>query len=143
MKRETCHTPLTGRPLILVSPIRTSPGRFQARLGRTGELLVASSRQPFLDAARVLIAKGYDPAAILEMKHEGNDIVTLRGPLLKAARLSVEEGANGPRFVPFRMGLKPCVDAPPIASGVPGSPSPRLDKRISAPATQRDRDGGD
>jgi hypothetical protein len=144
MKRETCQTQFTGPPLILVSPIRTAPGRFQARLGSTGELLVESSRQPFADAARVLVEKGYDPAAVLEMKHEGSDIVALRGPLLKAARLSVEEGANGPRFVPFRKGLKPCAEGPPIASGMPGSQGAAdLDQPISAPATQRNGDGGD
>jgi hypothetical protein len=80
--------------VILVSAIRTWPGRFQARLASTDEVLVDSSRQPFVDAARALIERGYDPTSILEMKHEGSDIVALRGPLLKAARLSVEEGAK-------------------------------------------------
>jgi hypothetical protein len=144
MKHETCHTQFTGRPLILVSPIRTAPGRFQATLESTGEILVDSSRQPFVDAARIPAAPGCDPAAILGMKHEGGYIVALRGPLLKASRLSVEEGANGPRFVSFRKGLKSCVDTPPITSCIPGSPStPAFDKRIGAPATQRIGDGGD
>ena len=31
-----------------------------------GTVLIASSRQPFLDAARVLIAAGYDPKCWLE-----------------------------------------------------------------------------
>jgi hypothetical protein len=106
--------------LILVSPIKTSPGRFQATLGSTGALLVSSSRQPFVDAARVLIEKGYDPTVMLMMKHAGSDVIALGARLGKAARLSVEEGVNGPRFVPFRMGPKPCVDAPPVPSG----PSP-------------------
>jgi hypothetical protein len=107
---------------IIVSPIR-APGRFQARLGSTGELLVVSSRQPFVDSARALIEKGYDPTETLEMMHAGSGVVALRARLGKAARLSVEEGVNGPRFVPFRKGLKPCVDAPPVASSAsPASP---------------------
>jgi hypothetical protein len=56
--------------VILVSPIRTSPGRFQAGLESTDELLVGFSRQPFVDAARVLVGKGYNPASVLEMKHQ-------------------------------------------------------------------------
>jgi hypothetical protein len=103
---------------ILVSPVRTSSGRFQAKREDTDELLIDLSRQPFVDAARVLVGQGYNRASVLEMKQAGSDIVALRGPLLKAARLSVEEGVNGPRFVPLRKGLKPCVNAPPVSSGV-------------------------
>jgi hypothetical protein len=87
------------------------------RIGQTGELLVVSSPQPVLDSSRVLIEKGFDPGTLLEMKHAGSDVVALRCRLGKAARLSVEEGVNGPRFVPFRNAPKPCVDAPPIPSG--------------------------
>jgi hypothetical protein len=101
---------------ITVSPIKASPGRFQARLGSTGELLVGSSRQPFVDSARVLLEKGYDPNVTLQMVHAGSQVVALRARLGKAAKLSVEEGVNGPRFVAFRKDLKPCVDASPIPS---------------------------
>jgi hypothetical protein len=102
---------------IIVSPIKASPGRFQARLESTNELLVGSSRQPFLDSARALIEMGHDPTMMLEMMHARGNVVALRARLGKAAKLSVEEGVNGPRFVPFRKGLKPCVNAPPVASG--------------------------
>jgi hypothetical protein len=102
---------------IIVSPIKASPGRFQARLRSNDELLVASSRQPFVDSARALIEKGYGPIMMLEMMHADSNVVAVRARLGKAARISVEEGVNGPRFVPFRKGLKSCVDAPPVASG--------------------------
>jgi hypothetical protein len=127
---------------ILVSPIRTSPGRFQARREGTDELLVDSSRQPFVDAARVLVGKGYNPAGVLEMKHQGSDIIALRASLGKAARLSVEEGVNGPRFVPLRKGLKPCVDAPPIASGMSAASevTPAV-PRTGSPATHQNGQG--
>jgi hypothetical protein len=51
------RSPMAAAPpiVIVVSPIRS--GRFQATLESTGELLVASSRQPFLDSARVLLAQ--------------------------------------------------------------------------------------
>jgi hypothetical protein len=114
--------------VIIVSPIKTSAGRFHASLGTTGELLVVSSRQPFVDSARVLIEKGYDPIVMLEMMHADSNVVALRARLGKAARVPVEEGVNGPRFVPFRKGSKSCVDAPPVASGTspPSLPSTRV-----------------
>jgi hypothetical protein len=129
--------------VIIVSPIKISPGYFQARLKTTNELLVGSSRQPFLDAARVLIKNGRDPYAVLLMKHAGSDIVALKAPLAKAAKLGVEEGPNGPRFVPFRTGPRPCVAAPSIAPSTSaasslGHPNPLT---TAAPTRQND-DGG-
>jgi hypothetical protein len=56
--------------VIVVSPAG-APGRFEARLPGTDNLLAASSRQPFVDAARVLIAHGHDPGAAVVMKHRG------------------------------------------------------------------------
>jgi hypothetical protein len=44
---------------IIVMPLRH--GRFRARLG--DRVIVKSSRQPLLDAARVLLATGAGPAA--------------------------------------------------------------------------------
>jgi hypothetical protein len=99
--------------LIVVEPV--GGGRFRSKID--GRVIVESSRQPFVDSARVLIGEGCDPSVALHMKHTGSDVVALRAPLGKAARLSVEEGPNGPRFVPFRKDPKPCVDAPPAASG--------------------------
>jgi hypothetical protein len=126
------------RLVIIVSPI--SPGHFAARLETTNELLVGSSRQPFLDAARVPISQGYDGNAILVMKYLGSDIIALKAPLAKAAKLGVEEGPNGPRFVPFRTGPKRRVAAPPMlrASRVPlhAHPNPPAD----ASATQQNDD---
>jgi hypothetical protein len=128
------------RLVIIVSPI--SPGHFQARLETTNELLVGSSRQPSLDAARVLIENGHDPNSVLLMKHAGSDIVALKAPLAKAAKLSVEEGPNGPRFVPFRTGPRACVAAPSIAPSTSAASTPTGPNPLtSAPATQRNDDG--
>jgi hypothetical protein len=103
---------------LVVSPV--APGCFEARLD--GDCIVASSRTPFCDAARKLIDLGYDRAAILVMKHAGTEIVALRAPLLKAAKLNVEEGPYGPRFVAFRTGPKTRVAAPPVAPSAAAVP---------------------
>jgi hypothetical protein len=56
-----------------------------------GTILVGSSRQPFLDAARVLIAAGYDPAGWVEEWRPGADAFALRARLGIAAGLTVDE----------------------------------------------------
>ena len=47
-------------------------GRFTARLESTGELIVAGTRQPLADGARVLLARGFDPGTPLTMRHVGS-----------------------------------------------------------------------
>jgi hypothetical protein len=65
-------------------------GRSSASLP-DGTVLVGSSRQPFLDAARVLIASGYDPDSWLESWRPGATAFALRGRLRIAAALTVDE----------------------------------------------------
>lgn len=65
-------------------------GRSSASLP-DGTILVGSSRQPFLDAARVLIASGYDPDSWLESWRPGATTFALRGRLRIAAALTVDE----------------------------------------------------
>ena len=66
-------------------------GRSSASLPEDGTILVGSSRQPFLDAARVLIASGYDPDSWLESWRPGATAFALRGRLKIAAALTVDE----------------------------------------------------
>ena len=88
----------TSKIVIVVDPVGI--GRFRARLAQGGIVIVTSSRQPFLDSARVLVAAGFDPASLLEMWHVGSAHFALRGPLRVAATLTVEErDARPPRFV--------------------------------------------
>ena len=71
-------------------------GRFVARL-ENGREVVRSSRQPFLDAARALLAEGADPADILIMMR--GQTQSLSGPIGKVAKLTVAENDRlGPRF---------------------------------------------
>src|SRR5712672_2027465 len=65
-------------------------GRSSASLP-DGTVLVGSSRQPFLDAARVLIAAGYDPDSWLEGWRPGATAFALRARLGIAAGLTVDE----------------------------------------------------
>jgi hypothetical protein len=63
--------------------------------------VVASSRTPFLTAARALLKDGADPAEILLMRHRRTGTDSLRGPIGKAALLAVRETNSGPKFVQF------------------------------------------
>jgi len=65
-------------------------GRSSASLP-DGTVLVGSSRQPFLDAARVLIAAGYDSDSWLEGWRPGATAFALRARLGIAAGLTVDE----------------------------------------------------
>ncbi len=56
-----------------------------------GTVLVACSRQPFLDAARVLIAAGHDPNSWLEGWRPGSMAFALRARLGIAAGLTIDE----------------------------------------------------
>jgi hypothetical protein len=125
--------------VIIVAPVPGSAGHFRAQLAVTDEVLVASSRQPFVDSARALVAKGFDPKGTLIMRHSGSDVVALKARLSVAARLSVEEGPHGPRFVPHRTGSKTRVAASPVAKERRRAPIlPGVDPPLSGPATRQD-----
>ena len=74
---------------LTITPRRSTPGLFDARIGNR---LICSSRQPLLDAARVLMAGGIAPDAQIEMRHAGADHVALRAKVVAAAKLRVLEG---------------------------------------------------
>jgi hypothetical protein len=54
---------------LLVEPDCRKPGSFTGRLQRTAEIVVRGTRQPLVDAARELLRRGHDPAALLTMRH--------------------------------------------------------------------------
>ena len=64
-----------------------------------GDILLATSRTPFLDSARKLIELGADPGDLLTMRHRESVTVCLRARVGVAAKLTVIE--NGPRFAPW------------------------------------------
>ena len=81
---------MTATIKIIIGKEIKGHGVFGASLS-DGTELVASSRQPFLDAARVLIASGYDPDSWLEGWRPGAAAFALRGKLGIAAGLTVDE----------------------------------------------------
>ncbi len=83
--------------LLIVEPVGRD--RFSARLD--GRLLV-TSRVPFCDAARALMAEGADPDAVITMRHAGSEVDALRARLSIAAGLTVREDRGGPEFVRHR-----------------------------------------
>jgi hypothetical protein len=82
--------PPTTIKIIISKEIEPRHGRFGASLP-DGTVIVGSSRQPFLDAARVLIASGYDPDTWLEGWRAGATAFALRARLATAAGLTVDE----------------------------------------------------
>jgi hypothetical protein len=86
--------------IIIEVSERERRGKFEARCeGR----LLCTSRQPFLDSARALLADGMDPAEVIVMRHHGSTTDALRSTVGAAARLTVEERDFGrPRFGPWR-----------------------------------------
>ena len=102
-------------------------GRFVATLdGRQ----LCISRQPLLDAARVLLADGIDPETPIATRHAGSDFDAMTSTVGTAARWTVEEGNTvSPtlrRWRPFRrrdaqspmrFGERPVPDTPGDAAG--------------------------
>jgi hypothetical protein len=88
--------------LCVVAP-NGAPGHFSAELN--GQPVVVSSRQPFLDAARVLINLGADTNSWIIMRHRGSDVDALRAKIGIAAALVVKEPDRGrvhfSRYVPL------------------------------------------
>jgi len=70
------------------------PGLYHALVN--DKIIVRSTRQPFLDGCRALLAQGYDPKEIaVIMRHENSTTDSLRGPIGEAAKLTVKERAKG------------------------------------------------
>lgn len=82
--------------IVVATPAPRGAGRFEARLDGHDRVLCVS-RTPFFDAARELIAQGYDPDTTLILRHAGSETDCLRARLKKAASLTVEETVYGPR----------------------------------------------
>ena len=64
-------------------------------------VILESSRQPLLDAARFLLGEGVTPDTRIAMRHQGSPHVALSSTVGKAAKLEVKDDIDGPRFVPF------------------------------------------
>jgi len=87
---------------IIVEEKKPRHGRFVTMLA-DGSVILPSSRQPLLDAARVLLALGCDPEQRLVMRHQGSSINAMSGKIGELAKLAVRETiTEGPHFVPYQ-----------------------------------------
>jgi hypothetical protein len=95
-----------GDGIVLVIKPAPKPARF---LGYVGAEVIVRSRQPFLDGARALLARGYDPATPYNMRHANSATTSfVTTTIERAARLSVAD-ADRTRFqkhLPFEGLLK-------------------------------------
>ena len=120
------------RPDLIILVRSLGHGRFEAR--HAGRVIVRSSRVPFFDAARCLVAEGFPPGAVLGMRHRGSHDVTLRARLGAAAKLTVDDhNASFANWQPFDRsqsgGNRPMVGPPmrllrpeaPQAAAMPAS----------------------
>jgi hypothetical protein len=104
-------------------------GRSSASLP-DGTVLVRSSRQAFLDAARVLVAAGHDPDSWLEGRRPGATAFALRARLGIAAGLTVDETRTV--FAPWKPFSLSAV-APSIRRSEEAAPHPSC-RPLGAPA---------
>jgi len=92
-----------GRKItIVVVPTARRNGRYEAHLEEEKGRVLCKSTKPFLDAARRLIALGFDPGITLVMRHAGSETECLRSTIGTAAALTVEDTAYGPRLRPWK-----------------------------------------
>jgi hypothetical protein len=109
-----------ARHSLVVSPTPARPGRFDVRLADSSQFFVESSRVPFCDAARALLAGGLAaPGDLLAMRHAGSTHDALKAAVGVAARLTVDETST-PRFA----GWKPM---PPRTSEGAASMRPKIE----------------
>lgn len=73
----------------------TLTGKGQRYAAMLGDRELCRSRQPFYDAARVLMAEGAAYSTMLEARHQGSDTVAMRMWVGYAALRTVGETARG------------------------------------------------
>jgi len=101
--------PAMAEMLRLIITPDEGPGRFVACLDGSDEPIVQGTRQPLVDGARVLLARGFDPATPLTMRHAGKTHDSFRpAPLGQWAGRTYEEGEKtslrSSRWMPFPAG---------------------------------------
>jgi hypothetical protein len=90
-----------SQTIVLVIKPSSKVGRF---LGYIGDELIVTSRQPFLDGARALLARGHDSATPYNMRHTNSDVLSFVTTTVgHAAGLSVNEkrASRFQKFEPF------------------------------------------
>jgi len=104
----TARTSPTRTIILLIKPSGRA-GRF---LGYLGDELIVTSRHPFLDGARALLARGYDPATPYNMRHANSDVLSFVTTTIgHAAGLSINaDRTRFQKFVPFEGHIKEAAE---------------------------------
>jgi hypothetical protein len=106
---------------LLKSKRDPSGGRGWYRVERDGVVVVERTREPLLDGARALLGRGVDPAVEVGIRREGSRWIDLSSLVGVAARLTVKEDGDGPRFVPVRDGPQSRPEGSPVAQSELGA----------------------
>jgi hypothetical protein len=77
-----------AKHVVIISPV--GRGRYEIRYETTRDVLLVS-RQPLLEAARMLLASGCNPDAVLSMRRRTLGSDDLKAPLRVAALYTVDE----------------------------------------------------
>lgn len=88
----------------MTARITIEPTRFESRgqlycVLYDGSTLIEAAREPLLEACRALVAEGV--TGRVEMYRPGKTHPDMRADIACAARLTVKEGDDGPRFRPW------------------------------------------
>jgi hypothetical protein len=125
--RTSCQTETTPAPIIVVvataldSVGKSLSSRFDAFVN--DELIVRSSKTPFLEAARELLRRGFAPSTYIVMRHKGSATDSLRARIGAAARLTVAEGDRvGIHFQLWKPFPSPAVESPMAWAGRAAAP---------------------
>ena len=81
--------------IVYVTALSSVPGHFAAVMD--GTTIVPKTRQPLLDASRVLLTSENSTHTI-GMTHSGSTAIALKGIIGQCAKLTVAEGPSGPVF---------------------------------------------
>jgi hypothetical protein len=127
---EQCPSPrpnyFNRRPVFRSRRRRPSHSVLRAKRGPlfdakiADRIVVRRNAQPLLDACRVLMAEGCNPATPIVMQHEGSVMDALRTTVGHAGKLTVDEPTDGkrpPRFRDWRPRDMGDDSSPPIAPG--------------------------
>ena len=116
--------------VIVVSPSlgqrgKRRIGRFDARLKATDELICSATRQPLLDASRVLLRRGFDPSTVVcKVRSDAPAVVTMKAPIGVAGQYDV----RGEKFVRRKLASPP-VQVSEIKREGPTPTQPALNAR--------------
>lgn len=88
----------TNQKIIQVVVVEIGAGRHLAQID--GEN-ICRSHQPFVDSARVLLKRGFDPNIVLAMFRPNETAWALRATIGYAGRLTVDD-YHGTRFAPWK-----------------------------------------